>query len=207
MMASMLRSMALLLLLRDVAGGSPDRLVCDTTVAVGDGKITIELWDHVAPIGAKRLAEMAEDGFFTDLPFFRAIPNFLIQFGISPDAATQQRWNAKGNIADDPHSSIPFTDGIVSYAGYGKDSRSTHLFLTLGTQSGLGRSPWEVPVGKVVSGIEVMHAIFTGYGDKVNQNRLQPTSAGAAAYLAGFPKLDRFKGCTVERGGGANVEL
>ena len=80
----------------------------------------------------------------------RAIPGFLIQFGISPDAEVQRRWNAKGNIADDPPSTVPFTDGIVSFAGYGKGSRSTHLFLTLGNQPGLGKSAWEVPVGKVV---------------------------------------------------------
>ena len=144
------------------ASARGDSIVCDTTVAVGDGKITIELWDDVAPKGAARLVELVEDGFFTNLPFFRAIPNFLIQFGISPDAALQNRWAAKGNIEDDPHSQVPFTvrtrlhaqqhfetagrlcrcilltvasfatfvprapqDGIVSYAGYGKNSRST----------------------------------------------------------------------------------
>jgi peptidyl-prolyl cis-trans isomerase A (cyclophilin A) len=179
---------------------------CDTTVAVSDGRITIELWERTAPNGVKRFVDLVESGFFTDLPFFRAIPNFLIQFGISPDAEKQKHWNQQGNIADDAHSSIPFTDGVVSYAGFGKDSRSTHLFLTLGKQPGLGRSPWEVPVGKVIKGIDVMHGIYTGYGDKVNQNRLQPTNKGAAAYLASFPKLDRFKSCHVERGTGATAE-
>ena len=195
--------MALLLPLAAYAASS--KLVCETTVAVGNGQIEIELWDDVAPIGVQRLIAMVEDGFFTDLPLFRAIPNFLIQFGISPDRELQQRWQAKGNIADDPHSSIPFSDGIVSYAGYGKNSRSTHLFLTLGNQPGLGRSPWEVPVGKVVAGLDVMHGIYTGYGDKVDQGRLQPTNPKAKEYLEGFPKLDRWKSCRVERTGA--VEL
>ena len=48
-----------------------DKVVCETTVKAGGGVLTIELWDHVAPIGARRFAEMVEDGFFTDLPFFR----------------------------------------------------------------------------------------------------------------------------------------
>ena len=34
-------------------------LVCDTTVAIGDGKIAIELRDDWAPNGAKRLTELA----------------------------------------------------------------------------------------------------------------------------------------------------
>lgn len=141
---------------------------------------------------------------FHPLRVRRAIPGFLIQFGISPDADAQRKWNGKGNIKDDPHSSVPFTDGIVSFAGYGKDSRSTHLFLTLGNQPGLGKSAWEVPVGKVVGGLDVLHGIYTGYGDKVNQGRLQP-GPKSAEYLASFPKLDRFKKCRVEKGGA--VEL
>ena len=134
-----------------------------------------------------------------------AIPGFLVQFGISTDAQKQNVWNAKGNLADDPPSTIPFEDGIVSYAGYGKGSRSTHLFFTLGHQPGLGKSPWEVPVGKVVGGLDVLHGIYTGYGDAVNQGRLNPTQNGAQEYLAKFPKLDRFKSCRVERAG--SVEL
>ena len=72
----------------------------------------------------------------------------------------------------------------AQYAGYGKDSRGTHLFLTLGNQPGLGKSPWEVPVGKVISGLDVMHGIYTGYGDKVchlNSRGLTPSSTGIRA--------------------------
>lgn len=178
------------------------RVVCETTVAVGDGELHIDLWQDVAPNGVKRLIELVDDGFFTNLPFFRAIPNFLIQFGISTDVEKQAKWERAGNIKDDPHpspGSLPFTDGIVSYAGYGANSRSTHLFLTLGTQSGLGRSPWEVPVGKVTKGLDVMHAIYTGYGDGVNQGMLNPRDPHAKEYLEKFPKLDRFKSCKMVR--------
>lgn len=177
-------------------------LCIDTTVQVGDGTIVMDLWDRTAPIGAQRFVELVEDGFFTDLPFFRAIPRFLIQFGIQPDHALHSKWMTKGTIKDDPSPNIPFTDGIVSFAGYGKDSRSTHLFLTLGDQPGLGRSPWEVPVAKVVKGLDVMKGIYTGYGDGVNQGRLQ--GPNGQAYLDGFPKLDRWKKCRVEEGGGSD---
>ena len=34
------------------------QVVCETTVAVGDGKLVIDLWDSVAPVGAKRLVEL-----------------------------------------------------------------------------------------------------------------------------------------------------
>lgn len=179
-------------------------LVCDTTVAIGDGKIAIELRDDWAPNGAKRLTELAEDGFFTGMPFFRAIPNFLVQFGIGVDRERHQRWQRAGNIKDDPppKPAVPFTDGIVSFAGYGPNSRSTHLFLTLGSQPGLGKSPWEVPVGRVVRGLDVMRGIYTGYGDGVNQAQLSPDRGAEkqAEYLGRFPKLDRIKSCVVEAG-------
>ena len=192
------------LLLAGSAAATTRSLVCDTTVKAGDGQLTIELWDQTAPVGVQRLLDMVNDGFFDDLPFFRAIPNFLIQFGISPDADVQNKWNRNGNIPDDPASTIPFTDGIVSYAGYGKNSRSTHLFLTLGNQPGLGKSPWEVPVGKVTKGLDVLHGIYTGYGDGVNQGRLQGVQG--KAYLEKFPLLDRFKGCKVVEGEGGSSQ-
>ena len=61
-----------------------------------------------------------------------------------------------------------------------------------------------MPVGRVVRGLDVMHHIYTGYGDKVNQGSLDPSRAGAAEYLTRFPKLDRIKTCVVEAG---RVEL
>ena len=37
-------------------------------------------------------------------------------------------------------------------------------------------------------------ACLAGYGDKVDQGRMQPENAGAADYLAtNFPKLDRIE--------------
>ena len=60
---------------------------------------------------------------------------FLVQFGISTSAEKQRHWQSQGNIRDDPRpAGVPFTDGILSFAGYGTDSRSTHLFITLGSQ-------------------------------------------------------------------------
>ena len=53
-----------------------------------------------------------------------------MQFGISPNKELMQKWQRAGNIKDDPKSSIPFTDGIVSYAGYGADSRMSASAVT-----------------------------------------------------------------------------
>ena len=179
------------------------QLTCETSVDVGDGVFTIELHPEWSPRGVERVVELQRSGFFDGMPFFRAISGFLIQFGITPDREKARHWNDAGTIADDPRlpSQPVFTDGVVSFAGYAKDSRSTHLFITLGTQPSLGKRPWEVPVGVVTSGIDVVHNIYTGYGDRVDQGRLSPERAGAAEYLKSFPKMSIIKTCRLEGAG------
>ena len=127
------------------------RLRCKTSVGVGDGTFSLELRPDWAPKGVERVLALHQSGFFDGMPFFRAIKGFLIQFGISPSKEQHTKWMAAGNIDDDPVPDPPvaFTDGIVSFACYSKDSRSTHLFITLGNQPGLGKRPWEVPIGQV----------------------------------------------------------
>ena len=62
---------SLLCALLGACAAAKDRVVCETTVGVGDGILTIELWDDIAPKGVERFSAMVEDGFFTDIPFFR----------------------------------------------------------------------------------------------------------------------------------------
>lgn len=65
-------------------------------------------------------------------------------------------------LRDDRGFRIPFRDGTLSFAGSGRHSRGFELFLTLGRQRGLGKSPWETPFGRVVEGIETLHRIYSG---------------------------------------------
>lgn len=193
----MLVAATLMVLVGAAPANRTPRIVCDTTVQVGEGRITIALWPHTAPIGVQRFLDLTNSGFFTQLPLFRAVPRFLCQFGISMNKTRTQEWAAKGAVKDDPPSAVPFTEGIVSFAGYGKNSRTTHLFITLGKRvPHLGKAPWEVPVGRVVSGFDVMRGIYTGYGDQLNQGKLH--GPNRSRYLSQFPKLDYFKKCFVE---------
>ena len=71
-MARRVASVLLVQLVAAALGAGRNRIVCETTVTLaGDGRLEIELWEDVAPIGAQRLVDLVEDGFFTDLPFFR----------------------------------------------------------------------------------------------------------------------------------------
>ena len=78
------------------------RLRCKTTVAAGDGSFTIELRPDWAPKGVERVLALQKAGFFDDMPFFRAIKNFLIQFGLSPDRQKHTDWLRRAAAQPEP---------------------------------------------------------------------------------------------------------
>jgi cyclophilin family peptidyl-prolyl cis-trans isomerase len=90
-------------------------VTCDTT----KGTMTWELYRYWSPAGYDRLVHLLEHKFYDNAHFFRTVPNFLVQFGISysTDSALQQL--AQQHIPDDPQHDplIPFTLGTISYAG------------------------------------------------------------------------------------------
>ena len=72
-----------------------------------------------SPHGYDRATALYQRGFFDHSHFFRAVPNFLVQFGISysQDKALQEFANKP--IPDDPQLDPPikFKKGIMSFAG------------------------------------------------------------------------------------------
>ena len=158
--------MASLLLLAGSAHASV-RLKCNSTVAVGDGILEIDLWPGTAAHGVRRIIDMADDAFFSDLPFFQVLPN-MVTFGLQPNSTQQLYWNSKGDIPDDPMPrSTPVAEGLLCFSGDPSkrdDSRSTILFFTLGDKHLMAnrKTPWEVPVGKVVKGLDVVKGVYSG---------------------------------------------
>ena len=66
---------------------------CETT----KGSLEIDVFRDWAPLGADHFIKLVRDEFYTDIAFFRAVPNFLVQFGIS-DKIEKQHWH---NVRDD----------------------------------------------------------------------------------------------------------
>lgn len=165
---------------------------CEATV----GDFEIEVHVNWSPNGAARFLDLVRTGFFTNMPLFRAVKGFLVQFGISLDPEQNNKWAS--NIPDDPYpEGVPFRKGLMAFAGYGKDSRGTQVFIGYEGAAGLGHSPWETPFGDVVKGMENVEAIFSGYGDDVDQGQLH--SKGAAYLTEKFPMLDYIHKCYVKR--------
>ena len=132
-------------------------------------------------------------GFFDDTRFFRVIPGFMAQFGISGDPATSAQWRSK-TIQDEPVTQSNLK-GYVSFAKTGApNSRTTQLFINYGDNSRLDSMGF-APFGKVKGdGMKIVEDIFN-IGEAPQQGRIQ--AEGNAYLTANFPQLSYIKKATI----------
>src|SRR5215469_12863834 len=117
------------------------------------GNFVIEVHRDWAPFGADRFYNLVRNGFFTNAAFFRVVPNFMVQFGLSANPAVNKAWQ-NANIKDDPvtQSNKP---GTVTFATAGPNTRTTQLFINFGTNNFLDNQGF-APFGQVSSGMDVV---------------------------------------------------
>jgi peptidyl-prolyl cis-trans isomerase A (cyclophilin A) len=111
---------------------------CKTTA----GTFSVKLNRAWSPNGYDRAVELFERHFYDGSHFFRVVKGFLVQFGISYSEDKELQHFAKSTIQDDPPKGIKFKPGVVSFAGSGDNSRSSHLFISYGSSKALGTQKW-----------------------------------------------------------------
>ncbi len=157
------------------------------------GPFTIKVTRAWAPHGADRFYNLVRAGFFTDIAFFRVVPGFMVQFGISSNPAVSRVW-ANANITDDPVKESN-TRGMVTFAQTSaRNSRSTQFFINYGDNSRLNADRF-APFGEVTKGMEVVDKIYSGYGEQPDQGLI--TAQGKAYLDKSFPRLDRILTATI----------
>jgi peptidyl-prolyl cis-trans isomerase A (cyclophilin A) len=127
------------------------------------GEVSIEVHRDWAPHGADHLYELVQIGFYDGNRFYRMVRNFVVQWGINGDPATTQLW-ANGYIPDDPVKEHNVKGSVTFAALSRKNSRATQLFINLKDNLTLDRDGF-TPVGKVVSGMDVVDRFYDVYGD------------------------------------------
>jgi peptidyl-prolyl cis-trans isomerase A (cyclophilin A) len=158
------------------------------------GDFVVEVNRASAPLGADRFYNLVKSGFFDNVRFFRAIKGFMVQFGIHGDPAVAAAWRG-AHLSDDPVKESN-KKGTITFATAGPDTRTTQLFINFNDNSNLDQMGF-APFGKVVSGMNVVDSIYTGYGEGAprgrgpDQGRLQ--SEGNAYLEREFPLLDHVK--------------
>jgi len=152
------------------------------------GPVVIEVTRADAPIGADRFYNLVKANYFEGVRFFRVIPGFMAQFGLAADPAASKTWDVP--IQDDPVKASNVR-GTLTFAATGApNSRSTQLFINFGDNSRLDSQRF-APFGKVVSGMEYVDQIYSGYGESPDQGRI--TNEGNAYLEKEFPRLDYIK--------------
>jgi peptidyl-prolyl cis-trans isomerase A (cyclophilin A) len=164
------------------------------------GMFVIEVHRDWSPNGADRFYNLVRSGFFDDVRFYRVVKGFMVQFGINGDPAVTAAWS-KSQIPDDPVKESN-KRGYVTFAKTGlPNSRTTQLFINFGDNSQLDSQGF-APIGRVISGMNVVDKLYSDYGDIAEQRGNGPSQAQLAAqgnaYLTkSFPKLDYIKKATI----------
>lgn len=159
------------------------------------GEFVIEVHREWAPLGADRFYNLVRNGFFTDVAFFRAIPGFMAQFGISGNPKIAAAWQ-HANIKDDPVNGSN-KRGTITFATAGPNTRSTQFFINFKDNAFLDSQGF-APFGEVVEGMDVVDKLYTGYGDAPkgpDQGRL--ADEGKPYLDKNFPQLDSIKSAKI----------
>ncbi len=154
------------------------------------GEFAIEVHRTWAPKAANRFYNLVKSHFFDGVTFFRVVPKFVVQFGISPFPQVSAAWR-DATIPDDPVT-IHNTRGAVTFASAGPDTRTTQVFINLGENSSLDQTGF-APFGAVVSGMDVVDKLFSGYGDAPTSKQGELQTQGNAWLDKNYPKLDSIK--------------
>lgn len=159
-------------------------VVFDTT----RGPVTVEVTRADAPNGADRFYNLVKAQYFDGARFFRVVPRFVVQFGIAGDPKVYAKWNVP--IKDDPVK-VSNTRGTLCFAAASApNTRTTQLFINLGDNQRLDAQGFAV-FGKVVSGMDAVDHIYSGYGQKPDQEQIE--KQGNAYLEQNFPSLDYIK--------------
>ena len=159
------------------------------------GTFIIRVTRAWAPLGADRFYNLVKHGFYNGTSFFRVLPNFVAQWGISPRPDVTSAWNNAVLKDDMPTQSNQ--RGRVTFATAGPDTRTTQLFINLANNARLDANGF-APFGEVEApGLPVVDAFFSGYGEGA-PNGMGPDQdeieKRGQAYLSEyFSMLDRIK--------------
>jgi peptidyl-prolyl cis-trans isomerase A (cyclophilin A) len=158
------------------------------------GSFVVEVHRDWAPNGADRFYNLVKNGFYNDARFFRVISGFMVQFGINGNPQISKVWR-DANIKDDPVKASN-KRGMITFATAGPDTRTTQVFVNFGDNAGLDDQGF-APFGQVISGMEVVDALYAEYGEGAPQgggpDQGLVQSQGNAYLKKDFPKLDYIK--------------
>jgi peptidyl-prolyl cis-trans isomerase A (cyclophilin A) len=158
------------------------------------GDFVVEVTRAWAPLGADRFYNLVKNHFYDGAAFFRVLPGFVAQFGLSAKPEISRVW-ASATIKDDPVKQGNL-EGYLTFATAGPNTRTTQLFINLADNRNLDGMGF-APFGKVTEGMDVVQKFYSGYGEGApgghGPNQARITNEGKAYLDKSFPLLDSIK--------------
>jgi peptidyl-prolyl cis-trans isomerase A (cyclophilin A) len=158
------------------------------------GDFVVEVTRAWGPLGADRFYNLVKNHFYDGAAFFRVLPGFVAQFGLSGKPEISRVW-ASATFKDDPVTQSNLA-GFLTFATAGANTRTTQVFINLADNQaldGMGFSPF----GKVVEGMDVVQKFYSDYGegppDGKGPDPSRIMNVGKAYLDKSFPLLDSVK--------------
>ncbi len=175
---------------------APD--VFDVKFTTTRGDFVVRVTRAWAPLGADRFYNLVRHRFYDNASFFRVLPGFVVQFGLSAYPSVSKVWSTAA-IKDDRVKQSN-KRGYLTFATAGPNTRTTQVFINLADNprlDGMGFAPF----GEVVEGMNVVEMMYEGYGEGApsgNGPRQDLIESRGKAYLdQNFPKLDSITTATL----------
>ncbi|MYE34888.1 MAG: peptidylprolyl isomerase [Gemmatimonadales bacterium] len=166
----------------------------EVVVETSQGEFVIAVHREWAPLGAERFLTLVESGYYDDARFHRVVPDFIVQWGLAGDPALTAEW-MNAYIPDDPVLASN-TRGRIAFAFTDPGTRATQVYISVVDNVRLDSTGF-APFGEVVSGMEVVDALYSGYGEdsggglrRGDQTRI--VAQGNTYLDREYPLLDRL---------------
>jgi peptidyl-prolyl cis-trans isomerase A (cyclophilin A) len=160
------------------------------------GEFTVTVTRAWSPLGADRFYNLVKHHYFDNARFFRVLPNFVVQFGLSANPTVTAAWE-KATIKDDPRSHSN-TRGSLVFATSGPNTRTTQLFINLKDNGSNLDSQGFTPFGQVDGdGMKVVEMFYDQYGENAGMDQENISKGGEKFIATHWPKLDTIKSATL----------
>ena len=208
MLSLLLRASALLFALSQAPLLNPDARALNVTAPAAfkvrlettKGDVIIELQRAWAPLGVDRFFNLVRAGYYDDIRITRVVQPKWAQFGINGDPRIAKVWRDRP-ISDEPRV-LPNDRGTIAFAYAVANGRTTQVFINLRDNRETHDKEPFVPIGRVISGMDVVDAWYADYGENagsgIRSGKQTPIFEGGNAYLdREYPKLDSIKRAVV----------
>ena len=181
---------------KELARAAPDSF--QVSLITSRGLVTLVAHREWSPLAVDRFHFLVQSGFYDGARFFRVVPGFVVQWGITGDSAVNASWRER-QLPDEPVKQSN-TRGRISYARGGPNTRGTQLYVNLADNRRLDTTSTFgfPPIAEVREGIALFDSVFAEYSCRRGSQGTCPSQDSirlkGSEYLSRvFPKLDYIR--------------